>query len=322
MTTNVIQLTDVWGHFQRHVVAPRATTQDSMNLCFQGLEVELAERYTNMTKIMFLAFWYCSIFPQALFLAAVALLVNYYTDRFSLMRTWKRAPHVSTEISTYSRHFFFSSSCIFLAGMSSFYWSAFPFDNICEADDLSLPETLEGTYTATISNRFNTEFTEKEIALKANSTVYVFCEQDYILGSLGTSYPFFPREWTTGEQRWIAYLFAWTSVAVMALIGGKFLLSFLGWIRSSFAGAHTHEVSSLSTTSSVVSDSTVVVSNLDRHVVVSRALSRQGVGDDQGVNFHDVRNITGYIPQVRSKIFSYPLIACKCDKIGQQLFDW
>ena len=84
VTTNVIQLTDVWGHFQRHVVAPRATTQDSMNLCFQGLEVELAERYTNMTKIMFLAFWYCSIFPQALFLAAVALLVNYYTDRFSL----------------------------------------------------------------------------------------------------------------------------------------------------------------------------------------------------------------------------------------------
>jgi hypothetical protein len=44
VTTNVIQMTDVWGHFQRHVRAPRASSQDSMNICFQGLEVELAER--------------------------------------------------------------------------------------------------------------------------------------------------------------------------------------------------------------------------------------------------------------------------------------
>jgi hypothetical protein len=44
VTTNLIQLTDVWGHFQRHVLAPRMVTQDTMNICFQGLEVELAER--------------------------------------------------------------------------------------------------------------------------------------------------------------------------------------------------------------------------------------------------------------------------------------
>ena len=68
LTVNAIQLSDVWGHFQRHVIAPRASTQDSMNMCFQGLEVELAERYTNMTKIMFLAFWYSSIFPGGLFI--------------------------------------------------------------------------------------------------------------------------------------------------------------------------------------------------------------------------------------------------------------
>ena len=44
VTTNVIQLTDVWGHIQRHIIAPRAKTQDAMNRCFQGLQVELAER--------------------------------------------------------------------------------------------------------------------------------------------------------------------------------------------------------------------------------------------------------------------------------------
>ena len=44
VTTNVIQLTDVYGHFLRHVMAPRASSQDTMNLFFKGLEVELAER--------------------------------------------------------------------------------------------------------------------------------------------------------------------------------------------------------------------------------------------------------------------------------------
>lgn len=47
VTTNVIQLTDVWGHIKRHVLAPRAKTQDQMNRFFSGLYVELAERYVG-----------------------------------------------------------------------------------------------------------------------------------------------------------------------------------------------------------------------------------------------------------------------------------
>jgi hypothetical protein len=90
VTTTVIQLVDVYGHFQRHFLAPRAATQDSMNVLMQGTEVELAERYTNMTKMLFLTLWYCAIFPSSFFMCSVAMLVNYFLDRFSLMRTWKR----------------------------------------------------------------------------------------------------------------------------------------------------------------------------------------------------------------------------------------
>lgn len=50
-TTNAIQLLDPWGHIQRHILAPRANTQDAMNLKMQGAVFELAERYTNMTKM-------------------------------------------------------------------------------------------------------------------------------------------------------------------------------------------------------------------------------------------------------------------------------
>jgi hypothetical protein len=43
-TTNAIQLLDPVGHFNRHFLAPRAVTQDAMNLYFQGEAFELAER--------------------------------------------------------------------------------------------------------------------------------------------------------------------------------------------------------------------------------------------------------------------------------------
>jgi hypothetical protein len=85
VTTNAVQFLDPVGHIRRHFLAPRAATQDLMNLNMQGQEFELAERYTNMTKILFLTFWYCSIYPGTFFMCSFALFVNFFMDRFSLM---------------------------------------------------------------------------------------------------------------------------------------------------------------------------------------------------------------------------------------------
>ena len=130
-TMNVIQLTDPYGHFLRHVLAPRAKTQDEMNLQMKGLEVELAERYTNMTKIVFLAFWYSSIYPMGFFMASFALFINYFTDRHSLMRTWKRAPPLGPGISEFSRRYFVTASFLAMALLSSYFWASFPM--VCTA---------------------------------------------------------------------------------------------------------------------------------------------------------------------------------------------
>eukprot|EP00804_Cyclotella_cryptica_P013285 CCRYP_018642-RA/>CCRYP_018642-RA protein AED:0.04 eAED:0.04 QI:382/1/1/1/1/1/4/1250/711 len=51
VTTNALQLADPAGHLKRHFLAPRAATQDAMDLLFQGTPYELAERYTDMTKV-------------------------------------------------------------------------------------------------------------------------------------------------------------------------------------------------------------------------------------------------------------------------------
>ena len=256
-TTNIIQLTDPWGHFQRHVLAPRAATQDTMNLCFLGLEVELAERYTNVTKIMFLAFWYSSIFPGALFLCSLALLTNYYTDRFSLMRTWKRAPHVSTEISTYSRNYFFTSACVFLAVMSNFYWSAFPFDNLCKMENTTVDEDLYGNYTLNITKNdffFGSEQEFEYAIVNATSYAYRFCPQDYLLGMGWPQFPFFYGKgpdggaWMSDEQQNLSFLFGWTAVGVLCLTGAKFIMYGMTWLRNQFYAEY--DVSRLTTSAS------------------------------------------------------------------------
>ena len=51
VTVNLMQLIDFGGNFRRHVLAPRAQTQEDLNQCMSGSVVELAERYTVSTRI-------------------------------------------------------------------------------------------------------------------------------------------------------------------------------------------------------------------------------------------------------------------------------
>ena len=44
--------------------------------------------------------------------------------------------------------------------------------------------------------------------------------------------------------------------------------------------------------------------------------------DEQGIGFHDVATIAGYVPQVQSDLFSFPLIVCSTQPLGSHLFDW
>ena len=90
VTSSGLQILDLGENFKRHILAPRAKTQVQLNLSMRGSETLLAERYTNMTKLVFMAVFYCPLYPGVLFLCAVALLVNFYVDKFSLMRTWSR----------------------------------------------------------------------------------------------------------------------------------------------------------------------------------------------------------------------------------------
>ena len=44
-----MQASDFMGIINRHILAPRARTQEDMNFYMRGSEIEIAERYTRMT---------------------------------------------------------------------------------------------------------------------------------------------------------------------------------------------------------------------------------------------------------------------------------
>lgn len=290
VTTNAIQLADPVGHLQRHFLAPRATSQDAMNLNMSGQEFELAERYTNMTKILFLAVWYCAIYPGTLFLCSFTLLVNYFTDRFSLMRTWKRPPLLGPKISQFSRTYFFTLAILAMAVMSSYYWAGFPFDNLCPSGT-SVNQTWVGNWTDVGGGGSRAD----DIVVEAGDEVYKFCQQDFFRLTPDEDKSRFPfvssnqpegGEWMTDDQEILTDVYGWTVLGILCMIVLSFVRSWWQSLTLLFRGSY------------------------------------KARGDDQGIPFSSVDSISAYVPQVESPVYSYPLLACNIDGIDPELLDW
>lgn len=75
---------------KKHLLAPRARTQDQMNSHFQGTFYNLGERYTDLTKILFLVFNYGALLPISFFFGGAILLIQYYVSCFSrrMLSVW------------------------------------------------------------------------------------------------------------------------------------------------------------------------------------------------------------------------------------------
>ena len=83
----------------RHFLGPRVSNRLKLTGLFQGTEYELSERYTNMTNVLFLTFYYATIFPAGYYFCALILAVHYWVDKFCLLRIWAPAPQIGTRVS-------------------------------------------------------------------------------------------------------------------------------------------------------------------------------------------------------------------------------
>jgi len=69
--TPAIRILDIASNFQKHILAPRAYTQEQMNMFFLGTRYNLGERYTDLTKVLFVCFFYSALFPASFFFGFV-----------------------------------------------------------------------------------------------------------------------------------------------------------------------------------------------------------------------------------------------------------
>ena len=211
VTIPIIKLFDIMGFVRKHILAPRAEDQDEMNSYFIGGKFELSERYTDATKVLFVSLFYSAILPSSLFLGAFALMTHFVVAKFCMLRMWRPSPDVGASLSRLSRNYFFTMALLIHIVMSAYWWSGYPFDNLCQGDDNG----------------------------------YYFCNQDYLRSAIFPPLPKFQLdgdEWMTNSQESITSMYAWTALVIL-VVGGVVLIkeNLVPYIESIFKS--TYEVS-------------------------------------------------------------------------------
>lgn len=282
----VTAIVDPYGHFQRHYLAPRALDQRRMNLNFLGTSWLLSERETDLTNVIFLTFYYSSIFPSGFIFATITLIVRYWVDKFCLLRVWARAPLLGTGISAFSRRYFLTLAVMICAIISAYNFSAFPFDNAC-ATTSDLPSEYIGTFNAT-----DGEGNNHIIIVESDAITYAHCDQDFLEFDDLQFPPFASKqpeglEWMNKDQVFITGLFGWTSVIVTILVLSYIIL------RSMY---HTCRV------------------------WFGKPYEPSGKAMD--IKFSDLKEKFAYVPQIRVPQLTFPLIACDVSDIDDGLIGW
>jgi len=103
LTTPCLRLLDPGSRLGRYYFSKKAETQEKMNSYFLGTSWFLAERYTDMTKTIFVSLFFAAIFPQGLFVTAVAFFVSYWVDMYCLFRLWKQPPAMDGSLADAAR---------------------------------------------------------------------------------------------------------------------------------------------------------------------------------------------------------------------------
>jgi hypothetical protein len=145
--------------------------------------------FQNANKVIFVALFYTSILPEALFLGAFALVAQYYSAKFFLLRLSGIAPDLGFQLARLSRNWFIPLVLAVHVVMSAYWFSGFPYDHICDDEQ-------DGGYQ--------------------------YCNQNLFGSHIFPPLPRFQPDgehWMTESQELLTSLYSWTAVAVIA-IGG------------------------------------------------------------------------------------------------------
>eukprot|EP00529_Nitzschia_sp_RCC80_P003922 CAMPEP_0113487328 /NCGR_PEP_ID=MMETSP0014_2-20120614/25452_1 /TAXON_ID=2857 /ORGANISM="Nitzschia sp." /LENGTH=1050 /DNA_ID=CAMNT_0000381021 /DNA_START=457 /DNA_END=3609 /DNA_ORIENTATION=- /assembly_acc=CAM_ASM_000159 len=292
----LLRLSDYMTNAKKHILAPRAQNQEEMNLWFQGTMYNLGERYTDLTKIVFVVFFYSALYPFVFVFGFVILFLQYCTDRFSIFRIWGWTPLIGSELAEFSRRYMFTATLVTFAIVSSYVFSQFPYDNIC--DDLASQTfgDVNGTYTNVNYADGTSIYEGQQNAGKAEvtqTTTVRFCDQNWHNYD-GWSFPANARlqgdsglTWFNENQDRVTTIYGWTAVAIV--IGTVIFLFGRGMIdlvMSLFTGVYHPE------------------------------------GESQHIDFSSNDEIFAYVPQLKFGGHPFPYLCCDIDEIDQGLVGW
>jgi hypothetical protein len=89
----LFKLFDPMGVFYRWIVGPAvSTSQSQLNKYWEGSAFMLADRYTEISKVIFISFFYSLLTPVALYIAVLSCLAMFAIDRYLLFRKTKTPP--------------------------------------------------------------------------------------------------------------------------------------------------------------------------------------------------------------------------------------
>jgi hypothetical protein len=289
VTNPLILISDSWGHTQRHILGPRALDQERMNLSFRGGLFLISLRYTEITKILFLTFFYAAIFPAGFFFAAASLSVNYWVDKFCLLRTYGPAPLVGNAVAESSRSYLMYSALAVYALMVSYNFAGFPFDQACDTNE-TVPVEYEGNHIIATGGENHEAF---NITITPGENAFKYCFQDMIRFRDPRAFPAVPskqrpgEEWMTEGQTDATSLLGWTSVVIIAV------------------------------------SVTIILRRLFFNTLRTFLFKPyRPMGEASEKRFSEVKEIYGYVPQVEDYGFEYPLIACDISDINPELLSW
>jgi len=225
----------------------------------------------DVTKVIFLAFFYSSIFPAGFLYAFLTLSIYYFTDKFCLLYTWRQLPAVNTELSRLSDIYFVPATVVIGAIVLPYSFASFPYDNACKDISFVASDYVgmhNGTYEGIGWYNFSVE------ALDHN---YFFCEQYY----WKQKFPAFPdnqppnAHWMTITQKGATLFLTYASIVVFVVVGIHLF------------------------------NSGVLQPILE---IFQEKYEAIGIAED--INYGELTYVSAYVPKIQTSQFPQPFIAC------------
>eukprot|EP00968_Pinguiococcus_pyrenoidosus_P003539 scaffold228_cov312-Pinguiococcus_pyrenoidosus.AAC.57 len=214
VTTPFIRLLDIGGRLNRLLIAPGTDlpllknifpgvkTQAEMNGYYAGTDWSLAERFTDLSKSLFVSLFNLALFPTGIFITAFTMLVNFWVDKYCLLRIWKPQPTLGPALAETNRTYI--ALCLVFHFMAALHtYAAWPFDGFADTE-----QPLNANGTASGVSRRDTVYEDVGDMTARGKTVF----------ELST------REWMTEEQRNLVRVFSAVSIAMFTI----FMLLYLG----------------------------------------------------------------------------------------------